>query len=139
MNKLTVIGRLTKDPDLRATSSGDKVCSFTVAVDRRGKKQEGRQNADFFNVSAWRVLGENCHKYLSKGKMVCVIGPVSVRTYQANDGSTRAVMEVQADEVEFLSPKGEGAPAGQQEAQEAAPAASGGFTQVEMDGDDLPF
>lgn len=74
------------------------MCSFTVAVNK--KKGE---DADFFRVSAWRELGENCNKWLRKGRKVCVIGPVSVSTYQGNDGATRASLEVTAQDVEFLS------------------------------------
>ena len=102
MNKLTIIGNLTHDPELRATKDGTSVCGFTVAVNKRGKTNE----ADFFRVSAWRQLGENCGKYLAKGRKVCVIGSVSVRTYQDSKGETRAQMEVTAEDVEFLSPVG---------------------------------
>ena len=102
MNKLTIIGNLTREPELRTTSAGINVCSFTVAVNRR-RRQGEQQEADFFNVSVWRERGEICAKYLAKGRQVCVIGPVSVRTYQANDGTTRAQLEVTADDVEFLS------------------------------------
>ena len=107
MNKLTIIGNLTRDPELRVTSQGISVCSFTVAVNRRNAK-EGQPDADFFRVTAWRQLGENCGKFLAKGRKVAVVGMVSVSTYQANDGSTRAQMEVTADDVEFLSPKDQG-------------------------------
>ena len=107
MNKLTIIGNLTRDPELRVTSQGISVCSFTVAVNRRNQK-EGQPEADFFRVTAWRQLGENCGKFLAKGRKVAVVGMVSVSTYQANDGSTRAQMEVTADDVEFLSPKDQG-------------------------------
>ena len=107
MNKLTIIGNLTRDPELRVTSQGISVCSFTVAVNRRNA-MEGQPDADFFRVTAWRQLGENCGKFLAKGRKVAVVGMVSVSTYQANDGSTRAQMEVTADDVEFLSPKDQG-------------------------------
>ena len=107
MNKLTIIGNLCQNPELRVTSQGISVCSFTVAVNRRNAK-EGQPDADFFRVTAWRQLGENCGKFLAKGRKVAVVGPVSVSTYQANDGSTRAQMEVTADDVEFLSPKDQG-------------------------------
>ena len=132
MNNLTIIGNLTKDPELRTTATGLSVCSFTVAVNR--KRTQGQQpEADYFKVSAWRERGETCAKYLSKGKKVCVIGPVSVRTYQTQNGETRAQMEITANEVEFLTPRGE--------AQEAAPAApvdqQTGYQQVETD--ELPF
>lgn len=146
MNKLTIIGNLTRDPELRTTQSGISVCSFTVAVNRRRTQQNQQPEADFFRVSAWRQLGENCGKWLIKGKKVCVVGPVSVSTYQGNDGVTRAQMEITAEDVEFLSPAGqvEEAP---QAAPQTAPApqqtqmpiagAPAGFTAVETD--ELPF
>mgnify|MGYP000143312313 CR=1 FL=1 len=103
MNKLTIIGNLTRDPELRTTSTGVNVCSFTVAVNRRQRSQgaEGQPEADFFRVSAWRQLGEICQKYLAKGRKVAVVGPVTVRSYTANDGSTRFSLEVTADDVEL--------------------------------------
>ena len=103
MNKLTIIGNLTKEPELRTTTNGVNVCSFTVAVNRK-KKIEGQPEADFFRVSAWRGLADLCANYLAKGKKVCVIGTVGVRTYESN-GKAGAILEVTADEVEFLSPK----------------------------------
>lgn len=105
MNKLFLIGNLTKDPELRSTKDGTPVCSFTVAVNR--KKVD---NADFFRVTAWRQLGEICARYLAKGRKVSVVGSVSVSTYTGQDGQTRASMDVTADDVEFLSPKGEESP-----------------------------
>jgi single-strand DNA-binding protein len=110
MNKLTIIGNLTRDPELRTTQDGTSVCGFTVAVNRRARRdaQNGQPEADFFRVSAWRALGENCQKYLAKGRKVAVTGSVSVSTYQGNDGTTRATLEVNADDVEFLTPKGDG-------------------------------
>ena len=104
---MTIIGNLTRDPDLRATSQGISVCTFTVAVNRRNAR-EGQPEADFFKVTAWRQLGENCGKFLAKGRKVCVVGPVSVSTYTANDGTTRASLDVTAEDVEFLSPKDNG-------------------------------
>jgi len=144
MNKLFIVGNLTRDPELRTTAAGDSVCSFSVAVNRRGRRdaQGNQPEADFFRVTAWRALGENCAKFLSKGRKVAVTGSVRVSTYQAQDGTTRASLEVQADDVEFLSPRGEGegASAGYAPAASAAPAAepaSAGFTAVETD--ELPF
>ena len=102
-----IIGNLTRQPELRSTSTGISVCTFTVAVNRRRQQQEGQPEADFFRVSAWRQLGENCAKYLDKGRKVCVIGAVSLRTFTGQDGQTRASLEVTADDVEFLTPKGE--------------------------------
>ena len=142
MNKLIIIGNLTRDPELRTTPSGDSVCSFTVAVNRRTRRDAQNQpEADFFRVSAWRQLGENCAKYLAKGRKVFVSGPVSVRTYQAQDGSTRASLEVNAEDVEFLSSRNEDAAAGYS-APAAAPVPAAetpaaGFTAVETD--ELPF
>ncbi len=135
MNKLTIIGNLTRDPELRTTQSGISVCSFTVAVNRRKMQNQQQPEADFFRVSAWRELGANCAKWLIKGKKVCVIGPVSVSTYSGQDGKTYANLEVTAQDVEFLSPAGQ---------TESAPApatppadAQAGFTAVETD--ELPF
>lgn len=105
MNRCSIIGNLTADPVLRATQTGISVCSFTVAVNRRKNSQTQNQEADFFNISAWRELGENCQKYLAKGRKVAVVGPVSIRTYNASDGTPRANLEIQAQEVEFLSPR----------------------------------
>ena len=132
MNKLTIIGNLTRDPELRTTTAGVSVCDFTVAVNRRnGKKdnQNGQPDADFFRVSAWRERGELCAKYLTKGKKVCVVGPVSVRTYQASDGSTRASLEVTADEVEFLSGKDQPAQVDEQS----------GYEKANLPDNELPF
>ena len=140
MNKLTIIGNLTRDPELRTTQSGISVCTFTVAVNRRKTQNQQQPEADFFRVSAWRELGENCAKWLIKGKKVAVIGPVSVSTYQGNDGNTYANLEVTAQDVEFLSPAGqtESAPqAAPQPAQQTQMPIAGGFTAVETD--ELPF
>ncbi len=154
MNKVFLIGNLTRDPELRSTPSGDSVCSFTIAVNRRRRSnaEAGQPEADFFRVSAWRQLGENCAKYLAKGRKVNVIGSVSCRTYVGSDGQTRASLEVQADDVEFLTPKSEqgdmggySAPAAAPAARPAAPAPAnygsqpqgGGFVQV--DEEELPF
>jgi len=104
MNRATVIGNLTKDPELKTTGSGISVCSFTVAVRRPFSKDE----TDFIPVVTWRVLAENCSKFLSKGRKVGVSGRIQTRSYEANNGERRYVTEIIADEVEFLTPKGEG-------------------------------
>lgn len=142
MNKLTIIGNLTRDPELRTVRDGISVCSFTVAVNRRNRSNNAnaQPEADFFRVTAWRQLGENCAKFLAKGRKVCVMGPVSVNTYQANDGTTRATLEVTADDVEFLSSRNDdGAMSyGAAPSAPAAPTAqNNGFTAVETD--ELPF
>lgn len=107
MNKLFIIGNLTRDPELRTTQSGVAVCSFTVAVNKRVSANAQHPETDYFRVTAWRGLAENCAKFLAKGRKVCAIGAVSVSTYQAKDGTTKATLEVTADDVVFLSPKGE--------------------------------
>lgn len=104
MNQLTIIGNLTRDPELRTTPNGVNVCTFSVAVNRKIRR-DNEPEADYFEVTAWRERGENCAKYLSKGRKVCIVGAVSVATYTANDGTTRAKMKVTADEIEFLSHK----------------------------------
>ena len=107
MNKLTIIGNLTADPVLRATQNGTSVCSFTLAVNRRFAGPDGQKQTDFFRVVTWRALADNCGKYLARGKKAAVVGELQARTYEANDGTTRLSLDVQADEVEFLSPKEE--------------------------------
>lgn len=124
MLKAFVIGNLTKDPELRSTQSGIPVCSFTVAVNRRGQ-EAGQQEADFVRVTTWRQLAENCSRFLAKGRKVGVTGTLTLQNYTGNDGQTRYSLEVQADEVEFLSPR---------ETQQAPPA---GF--VPVDDGSLPF
>ena len=120
------------------------LCTFTVAVSKR-KTQDGQPDSDFFRVTAWRQLGENCAKYLAKGRKVCVIGPVSVSTYKGNDGAVRASMEVTAEDVEFLSPKGESGSAAPQNAKEEAylkaerEAIQNEGKTVVVESDDLPW
>ncbi len=104
MNRAMLIGRLTKDPDLRATGSGISVCTFTVAVDRRFQSRDTQtREADFIPVVVWRGQAENCAKYLQKGSQVAISGSIQTRTYDAPDGSKRYITEVVADEVQFLS------------------------------------
>ena len=128
MNKLTIIGNLTADPELRTIPSGISVCTFTVAVNRRYSSNKDERQTDFFRVAAWRQLGENCSRYLAKGKKVCVIGEVSARAYEGKDGSMRASLEVTADEVEFLSPRessGYGQQGGYPQSQQSTPTGYG--------------
>jgi single-strand DNA-binding protein len=105
MNRLFIIGNCTKDPEMRTTPAGKTVCSFTVAVNRRGKKKDDQQETDYFRVSAWDALGDNCGKYLTKGKKVAVVGAVSVHSYKTAKGDAGASLEVLASEVEFLTPR----------------------------------
>ena len=141
MNKLMIIGNLTRDPETRTVSSGSTVCSFTVAVNRRRSSQNQNQpDADFFRVSAWNKLGEVCQRYLAKGRKVCVTGAVSVSSYEAREGGTRFSLDVFADDVEFLSPRSEdqsGGGSGYSSSNENASEDNSGFQEV--DDDDLPF
>lgn len=145
MNKIILIGNLTRDPELRTVSSGVSVCDFTIAVNNRGGRNQQsangqQQDAQFFRISAWRQLGENCAKYLAKGRKVFVSGPLTARTYQANDGTTRVSLEVTADDVEFLSSRNDDQQmgGGYSAPTMAAPTVqNSGFTAVETD--ELPF
>ena len=107
MNHVTIIGNLTKAPDMRQTTSGKTVCSLTIAVNRRYKDAQGNATADFFSVQAWEKLAELCARYLDKGSKVFISGELRNRSYEAKDGSKRTVTEIIANEVEFLSPKAE--------------------------------
>ena len=100
MNNIILIGRLTKDPELRYTQAGKAVCSFTLAVDRpySGDKKE----ADFINIVVWNKVGENCAQYLSKGRKVAVQGRLQIRSYEDDNGKRHYVTEVVANSVEFL-------------------------------------
>ena len=137
MNKITLIGNLTHDPEVRSTPNGVTVCSFTIAVNRRfASGAGGERPTDFVRINAWRQLGDTCARYLSKGRKVAVIGELQARTYEAKDGTTRMSLDVQADEVEFLSPK--------QQEDGAAPSSRAdnaqdmaGFTDIQSD--DIPF
>lgn len=133
MNKLTIIGRLTKDPETKTTTSGLAVCTFTVAVNKR-KKDAEHPEADFFRVTAWRQLAEICKKYLAKGRQVCVIGPVSVNAYKGRDGEPKGSLEVTAEDVEFLGSRDE-----QQAAEPPKPAAKPEPEYLEVGDDELPF
>jgi single-strand DNA-binding protein len=152
MNRVFLIGNLTKDPEMRSTQSGVAVCNFTIAVNRRFRNQQtGQQETDFLNVIAWRQLAELCNKYLAKGRKVAVTGSIQTRTYKVKDGSKRTALDIVADEVEFLTTQN------QQSSTQSAPGAYttaarkdngtayapqphndfGGFTQV--DDEELPF
>ena len=103
MNKVFLVGRLTKAPELKTTPNGVSVATFTIAVTRRTNREE----SDFLNIVTWRGLADNCGKYLSKGQQVAVVGEIRTRSYEAKDGSRRYVTEIQADDVEFLAKTGQ--------------------------------
>ena len=138
MNKAFIIGNLTKDPELRTTGSGISVCTFTVAVQRRFKDQNGERGADYIPVVVWRGLAENCAKYLAKGRKVAVAGEIQTRSYDATDGSKRYVTEVIASDVEFLTPNPNGSMnAGMPGMSAPVMDDMSGFTA--MDDEELPF
>lgn len=99
MNKVFLVGRLTKAPELKTTPNGVSVTTFTLAVTRRMNREE----TDFLNIVAWRGLADNCAKYLVQGQQVAVIGEIRIRSYETQDGSKRYVTEIHADDVEFLA------------------------------------
>lgn len=105
MNKVILIGNLTKDPEISTTPNGVSVCRFTLAVTRKYANAEGEREADFINIVVWRALAENCHKFLRKGSKAAVVGNIQSRSYDATDGTKRYVTEVIAEEVEFISTK----------------------------------
>ena len=106
MNKVFLIGNLTKDPELASTSNGIKFCRFTLAVSRSYSK-DGNRETDFLPVVVWRAQAENCAKYLKKGSRAAVCGSIQTRSYVDKDNNTRYVTEIVADEVQFLSTKGD--------------------------------
>ena len=135
MNKIVIIGNLTADPDLKSVQTANgpvSVCNFAVAVNRRQKDRNGQDQVDFFRVTAWRGLADNCARFLAKGRKVAVTGAVSCHAYAGADGSPRAGMDVSADEVEFLTPRQDAEGRGQP--QEPRPDE---FTEVPSE--DLPF
>ena len=101
LNRITIMGRLTRDPELRRTQSGAPVTSFTMAVDRDFKSQSGDKETDFIDVVAWRQTGEFVSKYFQKGRMAVVEGRLQMRDWQDRDGNKRRSAEVVADNVYF--------------------------------------
>ncbi|MCO1599775.1 single-stranded DNA-binding protein [Desulfosporosinus nitroreducens] len=130
LNRVVLIGRLTKDPELRYTPTGVAVANFTLAIDRNFKNAQGNRDTDFINCVVYRQLAELCANYLAKGKLAAVDGRIQVRSYTAPDGQKRWVTEVIAEDVRFLSPKDSGS------------GSTGGMSslgrEVNLD-DDIPF
>lgn len=150
MNKVILVGNLTKDPEHRTTPSGATVCNFSIAVQRRFANQQGVREADFINCVAWRQQADFVHRFFTKGRKIGVVGTLQTRTYDAQDGTKRYVTEVVCDECEFVDskPQGDGYQAANNNSgynaapRPSAPAsndfAGQGFTQVDDD-DQLPF
>ena len=107
MNKVILVGRLTRDPDLRSTASGVSVCSFTVVCDRRYVKQGEERQADFINCVAWRQTGEGIARYFKKGHRIALEGSIQTRSWVDRDGNTRYATEVIVEQWEFAQSKNE--------------------------------
>jgi single-strand DNA-binding protein len=105
MNKVFLIGNLTRDPELTETNSGTSLCRFSIAVNRNYSGSDGERKTDFFNIVAWRSLGENVSRYAKKGNKVAVIGSIELRNYEDNQGVKRTAVDIVAQDVEFLTPK----------------------------------
>lgn len=127
MNHATIIGNLTRDPEIRTAQSGNSVASFTVAVTRRFKDANGERQSDFIPVVAFKALADLCGQYLAKGSKVAVGGSIQTRNYEAKDGTRRYVTEIIADEVEFLT---------RRDSYDQAPSTFAGATETD---EDLPF
>lgn len=105
MNKIYLIGNLTRDPELIETASGVQRCRFTIAVSRNYRSADGERQTDFFNCVAWRTQAELVARYTRKGNKLCVVGSLEMRDYEDNTGARRTAVEVQVQDVEFLTPK----------------------------------
>ena len=139
MNKVILVGNLTKDPELVTTNNGISLCRFTLAVQRRFTTSDGEREADFINIVVWRAQAANCYKYLKKGSKAGVVGTLQTRAYDGNDGTRKYATEVVAEEVEFLASKG----ATNTEEAEAGSKSTGKSDVVNkfepIDDDNLPF
>lgn len=102
LNRIVLIGRLTKDVDLRFTATGKPTANFTLAVDRPYRNQQGEKEADFIPVVVWNKLAEHCANYIGKGRLVAVDGRLQIRSYDGNDGQRKYITEVVAETVKFL-------------------------------------
>ena len=135
MNKVILIGNLTRDPELSETNSGIAVCRFSIAVSRDYTTSDGNRETDFFNITVWRGRAENCGKYLKKGNKVAVVGTLQNRSYEDKDGIKRNVTDIVASDVEFLTPKN-----AQSDYGDDAPAAKREPAKLEeIDDNQLPF
>lgn len=131
INKATLVGRLTKDPELKQTTNNVSVCTFTVAVDRRFKNAAGEREADFINIVTWRQAAELVAKYFNKGSRIGLVGSIQTRSWDDQDGKRRYVTEVIADEIYFVdSAKDRSNGDGQQ---------TGAFLPTGDDSTELPF
>ena len=143
LNKIIIMGRLTRDPELRRTASSTAVAGFTLAVDRDFKSQNGEKSTDFIDVVAWRNTAEFVAKYFTKGRMAVVEGRLQIRDWKDKDGNNRRSAEVVAENVYFGDSKRDGAPAGDYAAPMggyAAPVSTtSSFSEIEDEDGYLPF
>ncbi|TCL71650.1 single-strand DNA-binding protein [Hydrogenispora ethanolica] len=136
MNHIVLIGRLTRDPELRYTPSGTAVTNFDLAVDRPVPNQQGERETDFIRIIAWQKQAELCANYLKKGRLVAVEGRLQIRSYETQDGQKRRVAEVVANQVQFLDKGRDDATA----APGSGSSGSGGHDDLGgVNLDDLPF
>ena len=146
MNKVILMGRLTRDPEMRQTPNGVAVCSFSIAVNRRFAK-DGQQNADFINCTAWRQQAEFICKYFQKGAMIAVVGNLQSRSWENQEGKRQYSTDVVVDEVYFTGSKSDSQGSSEGYYAPSQPKADNGFGDIDamgfhtMDGseDDLPF
>ena len=138
LNRVALIGRLNKDPELRYTQSGVAVATFTLAVDRRFKNSQGERDTDFIPCVVYRQLAELCSNYLSKGRLAAVDGRIQVSSYTGQDGQKRWSTEVVAEDVRFLSPKDNNAAAGSSGTGGSFGGVGSFGHEVSLD-DDIPF
>lgn len=136
MNKVFLIGNLTRDPELSETNSGVALCRFAIAVNRRFSSGDAERQTDFFNVTAFRGQAENIARFCKKGNKVAVAGSIQIRNYEDNNGQRRTFVDVVADDVEFLTPKNSGA--SDDDYAPAAPKKKPALEPFEDDGD-IPF
>lgn len=137
MNKVFLIGNLTRDPELTETTSGVALCRFAIAVNRNYGSADGERKTDFFNIVAWRGLGETVARYAKKGNKVAVSGSIELRNYEDSQGVKRTGVDIVAQDVEFLTPKGNG----DGFAEAPAPAQGGKRASLQAfdDDSDIPF
>jgi single-strand DNA-binding protein len=139
INRIVLVGRLTKDPELRYTPNGKAVAGFTLAVDRRFNTQEGDRETDFIDIVVWGKTAETCANHLTKGRLTGVEGRLEIRKFQTKDGQQRSKAEVVADNVTFLDRAKPGAaPARAAENPAAAPEDEFG-PDIKVSDDDTPF
>jgi single-strand DNA-binding protein len=137
MNRTILVGRLTKDPDLRYTPNGVSVATFTLAVNRPFSNKEGEKEVDFINCVVWRKPAENVANFLKKGSLAGVDGRIQTRNYDGQDGKKVYVTEVLAESVQFLEPKKDSVAPKQETKDNNDP--FGGSGQLNITDEDLPF